>query len=78
MPGLRLIEGAAFDPETTRVMGVAYEQACIDLDAGNAAVRELVARRIIEAARLGERNPAKLASYGIEGLTAARPTSDTG
>jgi hypothetical protein len=39
MPGLRLIEGAAFDPETTRVEGVAYEQACIDLDAGNAAVR---------------------------------------
>jgi hypothetical protein len=42
MPGLQLIEGAAFDPETTRVMGVAYEQACIDLDAGNAAVWELV------------------------------------
>ena len=39
---------------------------------------ELVAKRIIEAARLGERNPAKLASYGIEGLTAARPTSYTG
>jgi hypothetical protein len=34
-------------------MRVAYEQACIDLNAGNAAVRELVAKRIIEAARLG-------------------------
>jgi hypothetical protein len=53
MPGLRLIEVAVFDPETTRVMGVAYEQACIDLDAGNAAVRELVARRIIEGCTPG-------------------------
>jgi hypothetical protein len=40
MPGLRLIEGAAFDPETTRVMGVAYEQACVALDEDNVAVRE--------------------------------------
>jgi hypothetical protein len=58
-------------------MGVAYEQACIDLDAGKFAVRELVAKRIIEAALLGERNPATLASYG-KGLTAARPTSHIG
>ena len=26
MPGLRLIEGASFDPETIRLMGEAYEQ----------------------------------------------------
>jgi hypothetical protein len=78
MPGLRLIEGAAFDPETTRVMGVAYEQACVALDEDNVAVRELVAKRIIEAARQGERSPAKLVAYGMEGLTAARTIRDTG
>jgi hypothetical protein len=31
MPGLRLIEGAAFDPETTRVMGVAWQHAMAGL-----------------------------------------------
>jgi hypothetical protein len=53
MPGLRLIEGASFDPETIRLMGLAYEQACLTLGADNIAERELVAKRIIETARAG-------------------------
>jgi hypothetical protein len=77
MPGLRLIEGASFDPETTRVMGEAYEQACLTLAGGNVAARELVAKRIIEAARRGERDLTKLAAYGIDGLAGTRGTGDT-
>jgi hypothetical protein len=68
MPGLRLIEEASFDPETTRVMGEAYEQACLSLAGGNVAARELVAKRIIEATLRGERDVTNLASYGIDGL----------
>jgi hypothetical protein len=68
MRGLRLIQHAAFDPDTTRVMGVAYEQACINIASDDAAARELVAKRIIEAARRGERDPNKLAAYGIREL----------
>ena len=49
-----------------------------DLDAGKFAVRELVAKRIIETARGGERDLTKLAAYGIEGLAGTRGTSDTG
>jgi hypothetical protein len=56
MPGLRLIEGASFDPDTTRLMGRAYEQACLTLGAGNIAARELVGKRILEAGRRGERD----------------------
>jgi hypothetical protein len=78
MPGLRLIEGAAFDPETTRLMGLAYEQACLTLDAGNVAARELVAKRIIEAARRRERDVTKLAAYGLEGLAGTGGTRETG
>jgi hypothetical protein len=78
MPGLRLIEGAAFDPEITRLMGVAYEQACISVEQGNTAARELVAKRIIEAARRGERDPARLAAYGLKGLTGVEPTRPPG
>jgi hypothetical protein len=68
MRGLRLIHEAAFDPETTRVMGLAYEQACVGVDSANVAARELIAKRIVEAARRGERDPSKLAAYGIEAL----------
>jgi hypothetical protein len=78
MPGLRLIEGASFDSETTRVMGLAYEQACVMLAAGNIAARELVAKQIIEAARRGERDLAKLAAYGTEGLAVPPGRGDTG
>lgn len=77
MPGLRLIEGASFDPETIRLMGLAYEQACLTLGADNIAARELVAKRIIEAARRGERDLTKLAAYGIDGLAGTRRTGDT-
>jgi hypothetical protein len=78
MPGLRLIAGASFDPETIRLMGLAYEQACLTLGADNIAARELVAKRIIETARRGERDLTKLAAYGIEGLAGTRGTGDTG
>ncbi|HEY7247820.1 MAG TPA: hypothetical protein VH678_28460 [Xanthobacteraceae bacterium] len=72
MRGLRLIEGAAFDPDTTELMGRAYEQSCRTLAVDNFAARELVATRIIEAARRGERDPDKLAAYGLEGLSGPR------
>jgi hypothetical protein len=66
MSSLRLIKGAAFDAETTHLLGLAYEKA-ID---GNKdpAFRELVAKRIIEAARRGERDINVLATFARDGL----------
>jgi hypothetical protein len=78
MPGLRLINGESFDPDTTRVMGLAYEEACASLDGTDAAIREAVAKRIIEAARRGERDVARLAGYGINGLKRLPRIADTG
>jgi hypothetical protein len=52
-------DGHSFDPETKRVMGVAFEMACVALrlsDRGDGA-NEMLARRIIELAKAGERNP---------------------
>ena len=66
MPGLRLINAASFDADTTRAMGLAYEEACASLDSTDAATREAVAKRIIEAARRGERDIARLS--GKSGL----------
>ena len=47
-----------FDDEATRRMGEAFDAACEGLpDTGQAAlVREIIAKRIIEAARKGERD----------------------
>jgi hypothetical protein len=64
--GLRLIRAASFDPETTHAMGTAYDQACAGVAADDVARRELIAKRIIEAARRGERDVGRLAAYGIE------------
>ena len=63
MSPLRLIQGAAFDPEATRLMGLAYETACVNVGTEEKSVRELIAKRIIEAAKSGERDVQRLASY---------------
>src|SRR5262249_54322996 len=59
-----------FNPETTKLMGRAYEKACEGVS--DEVVRELIARRIIEAARRGERNLWKLIGYGRGGRDTLR------
>jgi hypothetical protein len=57
MPNTPYLDRSKFGPEVTRVMGVAFEMACVALglaDRGDLA-NELVARRIIELAKAGER-----------------------
>jgi hypothetical protein len=59
MPIMPFIDGMSFDPETRRVIGVAFEMTCTALhlsDRGDRA-NEIIARRIIELAKTGERNP---------------------
>jgi hypothetical protein len=59
MPITPFLGGATFDPETKRVMGVAFEMICVALrlsDRGDQA-NETIAKRIIELAKTGERNP---------------------
>ena len=74
--GIRLIRAASFDPETTHAMGQAYDQACAGVDQGDVAMHELIAKRIIESARRGERNVAKLAAYGRDKAFQEIPTSE--
>ena len=59
---LPFLQGASFDPETTRVMGAAYDKASKMLhDRGQPyIVQEVIARNIIELARTGERDPDKI------------------
>jgi hypothetical protein len=65
---------SAFDPEATNVLSIAYEKAIEQLrgDGFTDLVRDEVARRIIEAAMSGDRNPDRLcttafALMGVQG-----------
>jgi hypothetical protein len=46
-----------FDADTTRAMGEAFDTACLEKSEQSDFARELMALRIIEAARKGERDP---------------------
>jgi hypothetical protein len=60
----------SFDDATMRAMGEAFDQACDAL--GNfgtgATVHEILARRIVEAARIGERNPNRLYRQALNAM----------
>jgi hypothetical protein len=62
--------GAAFDYDATRAMGEAFDRACHSLhDIGQPTlVREIIATRIIEVARNGERDPDELCSRALKAL----------
>lgn len=60
---------AVFDPETLSVMGVAYERALRAFPkSAPKDVREVIAMRIINSARAGERDPAKLCQIALSAL----------
>ena len=51
----------AFDPQDIEAMSLALDEVCKALNiSANTTARELVALRILELARHGERNPAAL------------------
>ena len=64
------VQDVFFDNEATLAMGAAFDLACSSLRyfARVERVRELVAKRIIEAAKNGERDPIRLHSQAIMGF----------
>ena len=71
MPIHRLLNDRAFDPETIEVMVTAFEDALRELRLTDRAdpVTETVARKIIELAQRGERDPARLREYAVKSLS---------
>jgi hypothetical protein len=59
MPITPFLNEEKFDPETTRVLGVALEMACVALRTGDCAddVKQAIANKIIALAKAGETNP---------------------
>ena len=63
-----LKQGHGFDDEAIRVMGLAYEFARADLRiVGESKLDGVIATKIIERARTGERDPDKLCDFAING-----------
>jgi hypothetical protein len=71
MPIVRLLEYEAFSPEDISVITDAFESAVSVLrltDRDDTQTVERVARKIIECAQTGERDPLRLRSYAIKAL----------
>ena len=64
------LRDTSFDPETTHILGQAYDCACEALpDVGPPAiVKEFIAKRIIEVAKTGERDPLELCKRALKAV----------
>ena len=70
MPIYRLLKDSAFGPDEIKVLSSAFEAALRDLNLVDRAdpATELVAKRIIELAQQGERDPLRLREGAVRGL----------
>ncbi len=75
MPITQFLDGFKFDPEAKRVMGVAFEmtRAALRLTERDDPVIAIVAKKIIELAKEGERNPDLLCERALNDLRASPP-----
>ena len=62
------LDGFNVDPETKRVLGAALEMARVALGLTDDHANRMIARRIIELAKAGERNPDLLCKGAAEQL----------
>jgi hypothetical protein len=67
MPITPFLGAEKFDPETTRIMGAALEmaRASVKRDWGGIYASHIIAKRIIELAKDGERNPDVLCEQAL-------------
>jgi hypothetical protein len=70
MPITPFLRDQAFDQEAVEAMAVAYRHACerLGLNDHDDPMNGLVAKRLIELARTGERNPITLYMLTVKGL----------
>jgi len=70
VPIYRLLKASAFGPKEIEVLSSAFEAALRELklvDRSDPAT-ELIAKRIIELAQQGERDPARLREGAVKGI----------
>jgi hypothetical protein len=71
-------EEGVFGPKTLAILSRAYKEACRELPettsdlCAERAIQQVVAKRIIDRARIGERDPNRLKIHGLRGLIRSR------
>jgi hypothetical protein len=69
MPITSYFHGLRYDPETARVMGVAYEMICATFQLDDQEpIDEAVAKKIIELTHAGVRDPDQLCELALTDL----------
>ena len=70
MPITPFLNGERFDPETKRVLGVAFEMVCIALRTRDCDdfVKQAIATKVIDLAKAGERNPDILCEQALRDI----------
>jgi hypothetical protein len=60
----------SFDPQTIELVGAAFDEACLSLnDMGQPdIVKEVIARRIVEVAQMGERDLDRMCARALRSL----------
>ena len=68
MPITPFLGDISFDPETKRIMGLAFEMArvALGLNDHTGLANEVIAKQIIELAKSGERNPDLLCEGALQ------------
>ena len=76
MPITRLLQDTAFGPDEIAVLVAAYEDALRALSLVNRTdlAPEMVAKKIIELAKQGERDPVRLRERVIEAVSSRPPS----
>ena len=66
-----MLDGYDPDPETKRVMGIAFEMTLVALRLADRSdlVNGVIAKRIIKLAKAGERDPERLCDGALKELT---------
>jgi hypothetical protein len=76
MPIRTYLDGRRFDPETIRLMGIAFEMALVALQRTNGIVnptRDTVVQKIIDLTKGGERNPERLCETALQAMRPRPP-----
>jgi hypothetical protein len=80
MPLYRLLQEASFSPERTAAMSAAFEEVCarLRLARRDDPLRDLVARKVIAAARMGVADAAGIRNHVLEAFKGYAPKPNNG
>jgi hypothetical protein len=67
MPISSYLDCEQFDPETQRIMGLAFEltRAALRISNQDDIAPDIIAKKVIEFAKAGERDPERICDYAL-------------